>query len=982
MGARRRRRKLTTLMGRFDSRIRDVELRPINLLTSSQIDAAVTIAPPGVTPSTVVGASAPAQFRKIQDAYIYPKKLTGLSEDRVEIYLESDLGLEVGETIEVSGIHGTSTEDIDVDGTFEVKETDTPPWTGRDSYDHDPTNDQLSGVTISNTYSFKPDTVAPTTWSTRKRLQTRRLVDTYEITSTTVTLTMNADHKFEAGDIIFVDIFAEDSRAYGVDGLFEIDSVTNNTIVYTLAAGVDTPVSATIPAADVYVFPVAREYLPIGSTWASSNNNKIYYWDGIRWVDYSTVSDPAQDGDPPSPPTSLNVTSEVTYYNTSLAVSKVTVGWTAPTTSVSGDPLTDLAGYKIRWRELVTDDWKVQDIDFPTTTSYTFDGSYLFKQGTLYYFEVYAYDSGRQDSTALTGTHTTDAADPGQLDTLKPTPPTISSYLGTLTLTWDGLMDTNPDTNPPSGVTVLEVHRSLTSSFTVSDSTLIGTVAARANTKFVASDVSYGTSYYFRFRLRNAAGVSSLPSDEVTGQTTSSVDASAIAGIISAANIVPGTVVSGETIVGLSITGQLIEALEINGDFIKANSIEADRINVGTLAGRFLSSDIISTSATQTGARVDIDSSGISAYNSGGTPTFTVNAATGQVTIASGVTIGGYATNSNVSAVSTVATTANNTANSAQSTATTANSTANTAISDVQAVQNNVYFPGTTQINGGSIRTGTIVADALGGATLTDFLIAGNDIATSSTNPRVKMNNAGFFMFNGSGSPVVRMYTANAATFFEGPVTSGGTVTGATITAAGGVVQSSSSFPRVELESNVFNSVRFRFTSTNEAYFEHLSGAIIARGGFAVEGLTTGTSTSYYVVGAPFTGILSRGPVYSSSDRRLKDNIADLPLGLDFISSLNPVTFNWKKDSSGKPHTGLIAQEVLQNLNSNYPEYADYFVKKEPSDKIEGEDSAYGIKYERFIPSLINSVKELSAQVEELKKQVEYLEKKDKNADS
>ena len=953
-------------MGRFDQRIRSVELRPINLLTSDQIQSAVEIAPPGIAPSTVVSGAAPAQFRKIHDAYVYPKKLTGASEDRVEIYLEADLGLEIGETIEVSGIHGTSTEDIDVDGTFEVKETDTPPWTDRDSYDHDPTNDQLSGVTISNTYSFKPDTVAPTTWSTRKRLQTRRLVDTYEINATTVTLTMNANHKFVAGDIIFVDIFAEDSRAYGLDGLFEIDSVTSNTIVYTLSAGVDTPVPATAPSADVYVFPVAREYLPEGSTWASSNNNKIYYWDGIRWVDYSTVSDPAQDGDPPSPPTSLNVVSEVTYYNTSLAVSKVTVSWTAPTTSVSGDPLTDLAGYKIRWRELVTDDWKVQDIDFPTTTSYTFDGSYLFKQGTLYYFEVYAYDSGRQDSTALTGTHTTDATDPGSLETLKPTPPVISSYLGTLTLTWDGLVDTNPDTNPPAGVTTLEIHRSLTSGFTVSDSTLIGTVAARANTKFVASDITYGNSYYFRFRLRNAAGGTSLPSDEVTGQTTSSVDAAAIAGIIDAANITPGTVVSGETIVGLSITGELIQGLEIRGDFIKANSIEADRIDVGTLAGQFLSSDIISTSPTQSGARVDIDSSGISAYNTGGTPTFTVNAATGQVTIASGVTIGGYATDGELGTVSGVANTANSTANSAQSTATTANntansasSTANNALANVQAVQNNVYFPGTTQINGGSIRTGTIVADALAGASITDFIIAGNDIATSQTNPRVKMNNAGFFMFNGSASPVVRMYTANAATFFEGPVTTGG------------LLRTKSSGTRIEIESDTYNAIRFIYNSSSNSMTGTASGTFLG-GNFSIGGLIASGQGDRMVGSNQFSGLLYRSSTSSStSDIRLKKDVSDLGVGIEFINRLRPVSFYWKADSESKEHHGLVAQEVETVVESmSLPK--NVYLDVDENRTVDGKP-AMAVNHKNLIWPLIQSVKDLKKEIEDLKSEVEYL---------
>lgn len=983
MGIRRRRKKLSTQVGRLDQRIKSVELRPINLLTSTQVAAAIEDGEIQSRPDVLVTNAAPYEWTSIQDAYYYPRKLTGENEDRVEIYLEADLdNLNVGGRLAVEGIHGTQSFNIDVDGdnftVLDIDAIDGSSWTGRPAWKHDPASDQLSGVTVTNTYTFKPETVGPVTWTTRQRLQTRRAVDSFEITGTTVTLTMNADHKFEVGDIFYTNILSDQANndesriASGIDGKFYITAITNNTIEYELVAGVDTPTGTITPTADVYVFPVARRWAQVGSIWVDSANNETYYWDGIRWVEYTPTSDVGADGDPPSPPTGLTITSDITFYNTSLAVSKVTVGWTAPTTSVSGNPITDLAGYKIRWRELVTDDWKVLDIGFPTTTSYTFDGSYLFKQGTLYYFEVYAYDSGRQDSTALTGTHTTSAADPGAIDTLKPTPPSISSYLGTITLTWDGLMDTNPDTSPPDGVVILEIHRSLSTGFSVSDSTLIGTVAARANTKFVVSDVTYGTDYYFRFRLRNASGVLSLPSDEVTGQTSSSVDASEIAAIIDAAGITPGTVVSGETIVGLSITGQLIQGLEIQGDFIKANSIEADRLDVGTLAARFMSSDIISTSATQTGARVDIDSSGISAYNIGGSPTFTVNAATGQVTIASGVTIGGYATNSNVTAVEGTANTANSTANSAQSTATTANNTANSASSDasnaianVQAVQNAVYFPGTTQINGGSIRTGTIVADALAGSSVTDFIIAGNEIATSQINPRVKINNAGFFMFSGAPSAVVRMYTANSTAYFAGDVFVDGYTNGA--------IRTSTSFPRVELDSSTYNGIRFRYSSSSSNRLTSASGSVtLTADNFDVTNLgSSQNSNSYYVVVSPFSGRLVRGNQYS--DERLKDDIYDLPLGLDFIKSISPVTFSWKKDSSKAPQVGVIAQEIIEKLSEVNESYVPIFVGESSDTPLEDGSPSYTLNYSRFVPVLLKAVKELSSQVDSLKEEVEYL---------
>jgi hypothetical protein len=287
------------------------------------------------------------------------------------------------------------------------------------------------------------------------------------------------------------------------------------------------------------------------------------------------------------------------------------VSWSAPTLTEAGEELTDLVGYLVRWRRNSGEDWKSYDQPTINGTSVTFDGSYLFEQGTLYTFEVLAYDSGKQYSEPLAGTHTTSAADPGNIENLKPTPPTITVSFGVASLSWDGKMDTNPDVDAPNGLTVLEIHRSLVSGFTISEATLIGSVTALKNARFVSTDMTYGTTYYFRFRLRSAGGQSSLPSDQVAATTSSNVDAAKIASIISAANITPGTIVTGDNIIGLTITGQLIQGTEIHGNVIEANTIEADRINAGTIATFFLSSDVLTTSPTDSGSRVRMTTAGL-----------------------------------------------------------------------------------------------------------------------------------------------------------------------------------------------------------------------------------------------------------------------------------------------------------------------------------------------------------------------------------
>ncbi|DBA01680.1 TPA: hypothetical protein N0F65_010331 [Lagenidium giganteum] len=50
--------------------------------------------------------------------------------------------------------------------------------------------------------------------------------------------------------------------------------------------------------------------------------------------------------------------------------------------------------------------------------------------------------------------------------------------------------------------------------------------------------------------------------------------------------------------------------------------------------------------------------------------------------------------------------------------------------------------------------------------------------------------------------------------------------------------------------------------------------------------------------------------VYTSSDRRLKEHIKPIELSLDHYQKLNPVSYNYKNDSTAK--LGLIAQNTLK----------------------------------------------------------------------
>jgi hypothetical protein len=101
---------------------------------------------------------------------------------------------------------------------------------------------------------------------------------------------------------------------------------------------------------------------------------------------------------------------------------------------------------------------------------------------------------------------------------------------------------------------------------------------------------------------------------------------------------------------------------------------------------------------------------------------------------------------------------------------------------------------------------------------------------------------------------------------------------------------------------------------------------------------------------------------YSSSDKRLKQNIIPLANALDKISKINGVSFDWTQkyiDEHGgedsmfirKHDVGVIAQEIEEIL---------------PEIVATRDDGYLAVRYEKIIPLLIQAIKELNAKVEEL----------------
>ena len=102
------------------------------------------------------------------------------------------------------------------------------------------------------------------------------------------------------------------------------------------------------------------------------------------------------------------------------------------------------------------------------------------------------------------------------------------------------------------------------------------------------------------------------------------------------------------------------------------------------------------------------------------------------------------------------------------------------------------------------------------------------------------------------------------------------------------------------------------------------------------------------------------------SDRNFKKNIKNLSLGLNFISSLEPVTYNYKIDDDGAPiMSGLIAQDVETALTAEGVEANSMtLLQHNPTEDVK--ESNYQMDYLKLVPVLINAVKELTERLEQL----------------
>jgi len=125
-----------------------------------------------------------------------------------------------------------------------------------------------------------------------------------------------------------------------------------------------------------------------------------------------------------------------------------------------------------------------------------------------------------------------------------------------------------------------------------------------------------------------------------------------------------------------------------------------------------------------------------------------------------------------------------------------------------------------------------------------------------------------------------------------------------------------------------------------------------------------------------FDDIFATNGTIQTSDKNEKNTITDSDLGLDFVSRLSPKSY--KFNNKTRTHYGLIAQDVetvLGYVKKDASQFAG-FCKDDISEKQDGSEYRYGLRYHEFISPMIQAIKDLKEEVDTLKAKVAALESK------
>lgn len=294
---------------------------------------------------------------------------------------------------------------------------------------------------------------------------------------------------------------------------------------------------------------------------------------------------------------------------------------------------------------------------------------------------------------------------------------------------------------------------------------------------------------------------------------------------------------------------------------------------------------------------------------------------------------------------------------------------------DVSSLESNVYYTGTTEINGYNIRAGTINANAINAGTLTGFTIQ-----TASSGTRVVMGGSTIQFYYGS-TPVgtlsgTGVYGNETSLLYPG--TSIGiyvTSSSARLDATNSYVQASTASARITGGGShvITDSSGVSLIGTLYANSISASGSYTGSGNIRAPGITaTGFMQSENYAGGGTTsaninnnGTIVRGP----SSQRYKQDIEDAIYPYEDVLSLQPKSFRLKDEvlesENARRYAGFIAEEIAGTS-------LDVFVAYQPLP--DGTKRPDGVYYAELTSALVSAIKHQDNLIKNLTSRIEILE--------
>lgn len=288
---------------------------------------------------------------------------------------------------------------------------------------------------------------------------------------------------------------------------------------------------------------------------------------------------------------------------------------------------------------------------------------------------------------------------------------------------------------------------------------------------------------------------------------------------------------------------------------------------------------------------------------------------------------------------------------------------------------------GTTTINGACIKTGTIDADRLNLTGAISF----SDLSTSVQND---INDA-YSMASQAQSDVVDIgdtvngWTYGSTTYIDGTRIMSGTVSASTI--QGGTIELLDSSERTagEISLNGSSSARYSVdiysdgalrvrAGSGDLYLEDGSGNNIwldaSQGAAFFDCTVVPNGDDRYNCGTSpnrWAAVYSASGVLTTSDELKKNTITALPEKyLTLLDNLEPVMFKYDDGTSGRFHTGFIAQDVKTAMDAAGVTDMEFAGWCQDVD-AEGNDT-YFLRYHEFAALMLAKIKQLEARIAEL----------------